>query len=50
MNNFKYTNSNKRYHTLDYYYKNRFHEKVFNLFNCVSGDSFCWKFNHFDDL
>ena len=31
MNNFKYTNSNKRYHTLDYYYKNRFHEKVFKV-------------------
>ena len=28
---FKYSNSNKRYHTLDYYYKNRFHEKVFKV-------------------
>ena len=28
MNNFKYSNSNKRYHTLDYYYKNRFNSKV----------------------
>ncbi len=28
---FKYSNTNKRYHTLDYYYKNRFHEKVFKV-------------------
>ncbi len=28
MNSFQFTNSNKRYHTLDYYYKNRFGEKV----------------------
>ena len=43
MNNFKYTNSNKRYHTLDYYYKNRFHEKVFKVslnarFSCTNID------------
>lgn len=25
---FKYSNSNKRYHTLDYYYKTRFNEKI----------------------
>jgi radical SAM protein (TIGR01212 family) len=25
---FKYSNTNKRYHTLDYYYKNRFGEKI----------------------
>lgn len=31
MNNFLYTNSNKRYHTLDYYYKNKFHTKVFKI-------------------
>jgi len=31
MNKFKYTNSNKRYHTLDYYYKNKYHEKVFKV-------------------
>ena len=31
MNSFKYSNSNKRYHTLDYYYKNRFNEKVFKV-------------------
>ena len=28
---FKYSNSNKRYHTLDYYYKTRFNEKVFKV-------------------
>lgn len=44
MNNpFKYSNSNKRYHTLDYYYKNRFHEKVFKVslnagFSCPNID------------
>lgn len=43
MNDFKYTNSNKRYHTLDYYYKNRFHEKVFKVslnagFSCPNID------------
>ena len=43
MNNFKYTNSNKRYHTLDYYYKNRFNEKVFKVslnagFSCPNID------------
>ena len=31
MNNFKYTNSNKRYHTLDYFYKNKFGCKVFKV-------------------
>ena len=31
MNNFKYTNSNKRYHTLDYFYKNKFGMKVFKV-------------------
>lgn len=44
MNNiFKYSNSNKRYHTLDYYYKNRFGEKVFKVslnagFSCPNID------------
>lgn len=43
MNNFPYSNSNKRYHTLDYYYKNRFHEKVFKVslnagFSCPNID------------
>lgn len=28
---FKYSNTNKRYHTLDYYYKNRFNQKVFKI-------------------
>lgn len=28
---FKYSNSNKRYHTLDYYYKNRYNSKVFKV-------------------
>ena len=31
MNPFKNSNSNKRYHTLDYYYKKRFKEKVFKV-------------------
>lgn len=31
MNKFKYTNSNKRYHTLDYFYKNKFNSKVFKV-------------------
>ena len=28
MNSFKYSNTNKRYHTLDYFYKNKFKTKV----------------------
>ncbi len=28
INNFKYTNTNKRYHTLDYYYKETFGSKI----------------------
>ena len=31
MNNFKYSNTNKRYHTLDYFYKNKFNSKVFKV-------------------
>ena len=43
MNNFKYSNSNKRYHTLDYYYKNKFNEKIFKIsldanFSCPNID------------
>ena len=43
MNYFKYSNSNKRYHTLDYYYKNKFNEKVFKVslnagFSCPNID------------
>ena len=30
-NKFKYSNTNKRYHTLDYYYKNKFNSKVFKV-------------------
>ena len=42
-NNFKYSSSNKRYHTLDYYYKNRFNEKIFKVslnanFSCPNID------------
>ncbi len=28
---FKYSNTNKRYHTLDYFYKNKFNSKVFKV-------------------
>ncbi len=31
MNKFKYSDNNKRYHTLDYFYKNRFNSKVFKV-------------------
>lgn len=31
MKEFTYTNTNKRYHTLDYYYKQKFHSKVFKV-------------------
>lgn len=31
MNDFKYSNSNKRYHTLDYFYKQKFNSKVFKV-------------------
>ena len=31
MSNFKYSNTNKRYHTLDYFYKNKFCSKVFKV-------------------
>ena len=42
-NNFKYSSTNKRYHTLDYYYKNRFNEKIFKVslnanFSCPNID------------
>ena len=29
--NFKYSNTNKRYHTLDYYYKNKFNNKIIKI-------------------
>ena len=43
MNKFKYSNSNKRYHTLDYYYKNHFGEKIMKVslnagFSCPNID------------
>lgn len=31
MNDFIYSNTNKRYHTLDYFYKNKFGSKVFKV-------------------
>lgn len=43
MNYFKYTNSNKRYYTLDYFYKQKFNSKVFKVslnggFTCPNKD------------
>lgn len=43
MNKFKYSNTNKRYHTLDYFYKKKFGEKVFKVslnagFSCPNLD------------
>jgi len=43
MNNFKYGYNNKRYHTLDYFYKNKFNSKVFKVslnagFSCPNID------------
>lgn len=43
MNKFKYSNTNKRYHTIDYYYKNKFNSKVFKVslnagFSCPNID------------
>ena len=40
---FKYSNNNKRYHTLDYFYKNKFNQKVFKVslnanFSCPNID------------
>ena len=31
MNPFKYSNTNKRYHTLDYYYKNKYGKKIMKI-------------------
>ena len=31
INPFKYSDTNKRYHTLDYFYKHKFHSKVFKV-------------------
>lgn len=43
MNSFIYSNTNKRYHTLDYFYKNKFHSKIFKVslnagFSCPNID------------
>ena len=43
MNSFQYSNTNKRYHTLDYYYKQKFNSKVFKVslnanFSCPNID------------
>lgn len=43
MNKFKYSDSNKRYHTLDYFYKSKFRSKVFKVslnagFSCPNKD------------
>ena len=43
MNRFKYSDSNKRYHTLDYFYKSKFNSKVFKVslngnFTCPNRD------------
>ncbi len=43
MNNFIYSNNNKKYHTLDYYLKNKFNSKVFKVslnanFSCPNKD------------
>ena len=42
-NNFEYSNTNKRYHTFDYYLKNKYKEKVFKVslnagFTCPNRD------------
>lgn len=42
-NDFKYSNSNKRYHTLDYYYKTKYNQKIFKIslnanFSCPNID------------
>lgn len=43
INNFKYSNSNKRYYTLDHFYKQKFNSKVFKVslnagFTCPNKD------------
>ena len=43
MNPFKYSNTNKRYHTLDYYYKKKYNSKIFKVslnggFSCPNID------------
>lgn len=46
MNNFKYSNDNKRYHTWNYYLQNRFNSKVYKVplnagFTCPNRDGTC---------
>lgn len=46
MNPFKYSNDNKRYHTLTYFYKNKFNSKVSKIslnagFTCPNIDGKC---------
>ena len=43
QNQFQYTDNNKRYHTLDYFYKNKFGKKVCKIslnagFTCPNKD------------
>ena len=43
MNRFPYTNNNKRYHSLDYFYKQKFQSKVYKIslnagFTCPNKD------------
>lgn len=46
MNNFKYSNDNKRYHTWNYYLQNKFNSKVYKVplnagFTCPNRDGTC---------
>ena len=41
---FKYTLDNKRYHTLNYYYKTKFHNKVFKV--SLNADFSCPNFKN----
>ena len=43
-NNFKYSLDNKRYHTLNYFYKNKFGEKVFKI--SLNGNFSCPNFKN----
>ena len=48
---FKYSNSNKRYYTLDYFYKNKFGQKIAKISQSnVSGESpFMHRMSQFAD-
>lgn len=41
---FKYSLDNKRYHTLNYFYKNKFHDKVFKI--SLNGNFSCPNFKN----